>query len=197
MSLMEITLEELRARRRKYCKTWLEKPGSKEKRREGWKRFREKHRDRRNAEQRETWRERTPEQIEYTKDYKKKWAAKNREILKLKRQEKYEANPEKYRLSTLRNRCNKRGIPFNLDEKDIIAPEFCPVLGIKLRTNYKIGATDGGITSNSPTVDRIIPELGYVKGNIIVVSHLANRIRNNATPQQIRMVAKFYESLLK
>ena len=45
--------------------------------------------------------------------------------------------------------------------------------------------------------DRIDPKKGYVKGNIIVVSMRANRIKTDATVDEIRKVADFYEKLLK
>ena len=45
--------------------------------------------------------------------------------------------------------------------------------------------------------DRIIPELGYVEGNLVIVSDLANRIKTNATPEQIIKVGEFYKKLLK
>mgnify|MGYP006166398807 FL=1 len=38
---------------------------------------------------------------------------------------------------------------------------------------------------------------GYVKDNIIVVSMRANRIKSDATVDEIRKVADFYEKLLK
>ena len=41
------------------------------------------------------------------------------------------------------------------------------------------------------------PNKGYVKGNIIVVSMRANRIKTDATFDEIRKVADFYEKLLK
>ena len=46
-------------------------------------------------------------------------------------------------------------------------------------------------------IDRIDPKKGYVKGNIIVVSMRANRIKTDATVDEIRKVADFYEKLLK
>ena len=49
----------------------------------------------------------------------------------------------------------------------------------------------------TPSIDRIDPKKGYVKDNIIVVSMRANRIENDATVDEIRKVADFYEKLLK
>jgi len=41
---------------------------------------------------------------------------------------------------------------------------------------------------NSPSLDKLIPELGYVKGNITVMSVRANRIKNDATRQEIELL---------
>ena len=49
----------------------------------------------------------------------------------------------------------------------------------------------------TPSIDRIDPKKGYVKDNIIVVSMRANRIKSDATVDEIWKVADFYEKLLK
>lgn len=46
----------------------------------------------------------------------------------------------------------------------------------------------------SPSLDKIIPSLGYAKGNIWVISYRANTIKNNCTFEEIQ---KLYEALLK
>ena len=47
----------------------------------------------------------------------------------------------------------------------------------------------------SPTIDRKIPKLGYIKGNVVIVSHLANRIMSNATSEQVQLVGKNMEKI--
>lgn len=70
---------------------------------------------------------------------------------------------------------------------------MCPVLGVPL--DYTIGK--GGICNDySPSFDRIDPSKGYVSGNVIVVSTLANRIKSNANVDQLKKVAAFYEQLI-
>jgi len=58
------------------------------------------------------------------------------------------------------------------------------------------GKGQKGATSNSPTIDRIIPELGYVPNNVIWVSHLANAIKHTATVDELFAVAQFYQRLM-
>lgn len=54
-----------------------------------------------------------------------------------------------------------------------------------------------GTNPNSPTVDRIIPKLGYVKGNVAVISDRANRIKADASVEEITAVAKWLRKVLK
>jgi len=82
-------------------------------------------------------------------------------------------------------------LPFDLDESDLIIPEFCPVLGIP------IFFEDGnGPKSHSPSIDRLIPSKGYVKGNIHVISRKANRIKNDATLDELEKVYKWLKNKL-
>lgn len=52
------------------------------------------------------------------------------------------------------------------------------------------GVRGGG--DNSPTLDKIEPALGYVPGNIIVISGRANRLKADATIDELRAIASFY-----
>lgn len=70
-------------------------------------------------------------------------------------------------------------------------PTHCPALGIPLVPGIGV-AHDG-----SPQLDRLVPEMGYVRGNVVVISKLANTIKQNASPNQIRAVADWYEQAVK
>ena len=99
----------------------------------------------------------------------------------------YRENPEKALLSGCKKRAKKKGLPFNLDLDDVIIPEKCPVLGVKLSHNRG----QGGPGWSSPTVDRVVPEKGYIKGNVRVISNRANFIKTNATADELMAVAKY------
>lgn len=77
-------------------------------------------------------------------------------------------------------------MPFNLEPKDIVIPTECPVLGIPLKRG------EGAITDHSPTLDRITPEKGYVRGNVLVISNKANRMKSTATSQELLRAGCFY-----
>jgi hypothetical protein len=84
----------------------------------------------------------------------------------------------------------KRGLPLEFDSAAelasyvmSIAPEKCPVFGEKFTDR---GA---GYSKWAPSIDKINPELGYVRGNIQVISMLANCMKRDATPEQLCMFA--------
>ena len=88
-------------------------------------------------------------------------------------------------------RAKKRGLEVNITLEDIIIPEFCPVFGIRLARN--VGQKTGGRAS--PSLDRIDNTRGYVRGNVIVVSLRANRLKNDATVEELQKIVDFYRPL--
>lgn len=85
-------------------------------------------------------------------------------------------------------RAKRFDLIFTISPDDIILPEVCPVFGFKLRS-YFGSKNEGRGASNthydSYSLDRIKPELGYVPGNIAVISHRANTLKRNATVEEI------------
>jgi len=127
---------------------------------------------------------------EYYYKNKEKIALKNKEyreknkVERTKKAENYRKNnPELTMYTMIKSRAKLTNIPFNIEVKDIVIPKYCPYLGMKLSQNKQQEA-------NSPSLDRIIPELGYVKNNVQVISSLANRMKNNATKEQLIFFAK-------
>src|ERR1019366_8526501 len=92
-------------------------------------------------------------------------------------------------LQTARRRAKVDGIEFNLDKSDIVIPEVCPVSGIKL------AAAALSRANNLPSLDRIDPEKGYVKGNVWVISWKANRLKGNNTLETLRALTRALERL--
>jgi hypothetical protein len=90
-------------------------------------------------------------------------------------------NPVKYLLESAKRSAKERGLSFNLEASDLIIPQFCPVLGIQL-------SMDDG-RDNLPSVDRFDSTAGYKKGNISIISFRANRIKNDATVDELQKIA--------
>jgi len=82
------------------------------------------------------------------------------------------------------NRARLNNIPFDLNYTDIIIPKLCPILEIPIFKGEKKH------TPNSPTLDRLVPELGYVKGNVRVISYKANAMKSDASIQEIEKFSK-------
>ena len=66
-------------------------------------------------------------------------------------------------------------VPFGITEADIEIPARCPVLGIELHLGTRANR------DASPSLDRFVPGLGYVRGNVYVISQRANRLKNDGT----------------
>lgn len=114
----------------------------------------------------------------------KKYRKRNYKKLLQKRKDWDRKNPIKSMLQRSRRRAKELHLPFTLTNKDIIIPNNCPILGVPL-VRYS-----GDYT---PSIDRIDNKKGYVPENIIIISYLANRIKNNATIEQLRKVINFYD----
>lgn len=103
-------------------------------------------------------------------------------------------SPETIMLMSAKARAKKFSVPFSISKEDIrsVIADTCPVLGIPLMHN---SGTSGGYADNSPSLDRIVPELGYVVGNIAVISMKANRIKSNENdPATFRKIADWIEN---
>ncbi len=87
-------------------------------------------------------------------------------------------------------RAKEKGLEFDITPYDIIIPECCPVLGLRLNISPNIHNLDC-----SPSLDRIDNNRGYIKGNVIVVSFKANTIKSSATVEELKLVYSFYKRL--
>ena len=97
-----------------------------------------------------------------------------------------------------KSRAQNKNVPFTVTLKYLrdTAVDYCPVFGHKFvwgRSHLGKGKTTG----DSPSLDRIIPELGYVPGNVVFISHNANRIKNNATEKELYAVADWLHEARK
>ena len=96
----------------------------------------------------------------------------------------------KFILRNAKQRALRYGLPFDLTEDDIVIPDRCPVLGIPLVFN------EGNFKDDSPSLAQFIPEQGYVRGNVAVISHKANVMKSSATIQEVDSLQEV-EALLR
>lgn len=103
------------------------------------------------------------------------------------------ARPEYSIWKACKDRASQYGMEFSLLLEDIVIPERCPVLGIKLEAGMGRGRGLGLIhRDKSPSIDRVDNSKGYTPDNILVVSYRANRIKSDATVEELVAVSEFY-----
>ena len=86
----------------------------------------------------------------------------------------------------IRYRCVESGVRFDIGVSDLegIHAEYCPYFG------YKLVYVGGMNTDSKANVDRIVPNLVYVPGNIRFISRLANTMKSCATEEQLILFAQ-------
>lgn len=87
-------------------------------------------------------------------------------------------------LASARTRALARNIPFSITRADITWNDTCPYLGIRLSAGSRV------LHMSSPSLDRIKPALGYVAGNVEVISHQANSMKHAASVGQLMQFAR-------
>lgn len=88
------------------------------------------------------------------------------------------------------NSARKAGIPCSITFEEIDQPTHCPILGIKL--NYEWSGSHCRDPAKA-TFDKIIPELGYVSGNVKIISWKANRMKNDMTLHELKLIMEYIQ----
>ena len=89
-----------------------------------------------------------------------------------------------------KQRCKFSGREFDLQVSDIVIPDVCPILGIPLNMN----SGKSGAYKNSPSLDRIDNNKGYIKDNIHVISQLANAMKGGASNEELHKFADWIKA---
>ena len=118
----------------------------------------------------------------------KAWYTDNNEYKKDYQAEYHKQNPAKSLFLGARHRARKLGLEFSIEVCDIPLPIDCPILGIPL--NYLRGK-GRGCQRDSATLDRIDSSGGYTTGNVWVISGQANRIKTNASKEELIKFAQW------
>lgn len=82
----------------------------------------------------------------------------------------------------------RNNIPFTIKYEDIEKPKYCPVFGIEL--NYGWSGLDRRDPAKA-TFDKLNPELGYVPGNVFVISWRANKLKSDMTHKELKQIIKY------
>lgn len=97
-------------------------------------------------------------------------------------------------LSSAKKRAAAKGLPFDLDSEYLnqIFPRNrkCPLLGIEMTPGVR------GNNFSAPSLDKIIPSKGYVKGNVWYISMRANMIKmDHKLEDMLEAVIAIYSKL--
>jgi hypothetical protein len=103
-------------------------------------------------------------------------------------------NPRKKMLYAARARANKLGVEFTITVNDIEIPTHCPVFGIPLEARIGQGRSNTYQILNSPSLDRIVNDKGYVPGNIAVISFRANLLKRDASTDELQAIVDYMRS---
>lgn len=127
----------------------------------------------------------------YVREKLRKWRANNPERFELQqrrnektRNDKYRENPSAYLLKSARARAKIGGYECNIDELDLKIPEYCPITGQKIDILTNTAA-------HGASVDRVDNALGYIKGNIRVISRKANRMKGDNTIADLEKILAY------
>lgn len=161
--------------RHEYDRQWRQKNRTRIKSAQA--RYRAKHRERILAERRARYAA-SPARREYNNAWNKKHRARSLQT----RRAWNEKNRNALLLCFARCRARRNGIPFDLRREDIVIPARCPVFGVKLTSVVEKGSPW------SPSLDRIVPSKGYVRGNVAVISLRANLLKNNASLRELQAI---------
>jgi hypothetical protein len=145
------------------------------------------------------WRNKTCQQCKQKarKEKKKNWSEDQLKAYKAQRKasrrnNKLNINPERWIWQSAKRRSTKKGLEFNLDVSDIIIPETCPIYDIKLEFSIT-----GNTKHNSPSIDRVDNNKGYIKGNVRIISYIANSRKGNITLEQAKNLYLYMKKHLK
>jgi hypothetical protein len=134
------------------------------------------------AERRKRYEEKYPERVRASK---KRWLGDNPEYMRA-----YYLRTRIYQMvAGCKRRADLEKVPFSITPQDVVVPAVCPVLGIAL--NHGGGVKSKGFKDSSPSLDRVVPSLGYVLGNVRVISWRANRLKADATAAELMKVALY------
>lgn len=153
------------------------------------------------------WRE---ENAEHLRDKKREWEKNNVEKIsewkKLYRSSEHgkavrKAHADKYYaemplsarktriLNSARQNARKKGREFSITVDDLVWNTVCPVLGIPL--NYGKPSDGRNHSFDSPSIDRTDASKDYVKGNVVIMSWRANRIKTDASINELSKLISY------
>lgn len=103
-------------------------------------------------------------------------------------------------LAKIKYRAKIKKIPYDIDLKYVMSiypkNNMCPALQKQFSFGYDLGEGGRGSQNHySPSLDKIIPQKGYVRNNVVWVSRLANVIKSDASIETLELIGNFFLKL--
>ena len=91
---------------------------------------------------------------------------------------------------TKKSECKRKEIPFDLTPQYLedLWTGVCPVFGTEMQYGMKGRGSDHLLSAH---LDRIDPSKGYVVGNVCWISGRANRIKYDATIEELKQIINY------
>ena len=95
-------------------------------------------------------------------------------------------------LREARRRAKERGVEFSIRPDQIEWPSdgLCPIKKVYLEKNK------GFVMANSPSLDRIRSDLGYLPGNVRVISWRMNNLKGDLTVDEAENLLLYMKGLI-
>lgn len=110
-----------------------------------------------------------------------------------RKKENYQFNRSRELFNEVRNRAIKKNIPFELTldvaREMLDRTSVCPYLGIEMNSG-------DSRMDHRKSFDRVDPSKGYEMTNVVVCSNRANRIKNDASPAELMLLASNLQAML-
>jgi len=122
---------------------------------------------------------------ERLKEKHKQWYTENRDSVLKQKQRYIEKNFLQKLITTSKRSAKEKNLEHSICITDFNVPTHCPYLNVELTTIQGNGRVQSNIS-----IDRINSFKGYTPDNVQIISDLANRMKQNATKQQLITFAK-------
>ena len=102
--------------------------------------------------------------------------------------------PEKSLAYDAKRRARAKGVPCTIDAAYVRT--LLDAGWVCAYCETPVGSYVGGARPLSVSLDRLIPELGYVPGNVVLACHACNSVKGEHTPESLRAWADKIEALI-
>jgi len=125
------------------------------------------------------------------KAWRKAYQQRNRKRLVAKARQWKRDNPQRALFLWKRSDARRRGTDFTIEMIDLDWPKDCPVHGVRL-----LYGPDHGVNNpDQATIDRIDNSLGYISGNVAIMSRRANILKRDATLAELQRLVKWLQKV--